>query len=146
MEADSQGPPSASTALVLLQDLQESLQEFISSKCSCVSTATAQEGSQAPVTLAYKPAQQQQQAPAAPAPPALSIGTATRVAAAPPAVEIIEEVEEHVPPVDTADGGGGFGGLSPEFLKAMQDGLEALGYDLTLPDVVQVGAGKVQVH
>jgi hypothetical protein len=137
----------------MLQDLQDSLREFISSKGSSATTSTPQEGSQARVTSAYRPAQlqqQQQQAPVPPAPPAVSISTATRVATAPPVVQIEEEVEEQqVPPVNTADGGGGFGGLSPEFLKAMQDGLEALGYDLTSSDVVQVGAGWrgwVQVH
>jgi hypothetical protein len=36
---------------------------------------------------------------------------------------------------------GGFGGLSPAFLTAMQDALEQAGYDLTSEDIMQELAG-----
>jgi hypothetical protein len=135
----------------MLEDLEGSLHEFITSKAASPQAPGAQDALPAPLNLSYRTAQQQQRrqpAPPAPAPPAIRVDTAPeiRVDTAPPVVEVVEEVKE-MPPAGAEDGGGGgFGGLSPEFLKDVQDGLEALGYDLTSSDVVQVCGGAVTPH
>jgi hypothetical protein len=143
----------AGAATVMLEDLEGSLLEIISTKASS-SVAAAQQGSQPfPFNAAPKAEQQWQQAPPAPtaqqqwqrapptpAAPAIKTNTAreARASTAARVAPVVEEVQKPPPATSRDVGKADFGGLSHAFLKDMQSGLERLGYDLTSTHVVKV--------
>jgi len=142
--------PCLQDAQIITADLEASLADILDSKGKDVPGPPA--SSPAFITspwAAQPPAMAHQHAPP-PAPPssALAISAAPAAAAAPPEVaaraaspepELQQEGrEEEAPRV-----AGSFGGLSTDFLQAMQSSLEALGYDLSSADLMQELAGAL---
>lgn len=135
------GSSSSSSMEVSLLDLEASLEDFIRSKTlpegsGAAGSRAAGAGGRGLPPMAPAPAAH------ARAPPVASPAAAT-AAAAPADLAVGMEVDEEdeaaeaplAPATDAA--ADGFGGLSDAFLKAMQDGLESLGYDLAAQDIME---------
>lgn len=121
-----------------LEDLQSSLNDFLATKTA----ATAPSVDPGPnIWQGFEPQQATENAPA-PRAEAPQISTATAPPATQqqePVVEFGSAVEEDEQEVDLNIAS--FGGLDAGFLKDMQSGLEALGYDLTSTDIMQQLSG-----
>jgi hypothetical protein len=142
---------------ITAEDLQTSLQDFLASKTPPASAAAAALSSNSPwegFNLERAPPPAPTASQYAPPPAAPAIQTAT--AAAPPALaDKQQQQQQHVEdedwevvreaPAKPDQPGGSFGGLPNQFLQDMQSGLEALGFDLTSPDIMQQLAGDSQL-
>lgn len=122
---------------IILDDLQTSLQDFLASKTPSLAAAVA-----ADVAASSSPGQGFSLAPALDAlraswaaPPAAPAVTTT---ATPPTVAEEEDDEWQALQEPAA---GSFAGLPQQFLQDMQAALEALGFDLTSPSIMQQLAG-----
>jgi hypothetical protein len=122
--------PHADDSTVITSDVKAALADLITSKSSSASPAVQSPQDVLQRCLDISPPEEMQ-AEAASGPPPAAAPPATPAAA--PAQEVVEADKPAV-----YDGTAAFDGLSPEFLRAMQDGLEAMGFDLTSREVVQV--------
>jgi hypothetical protein len=128
-------------------DLQQALDSFLDSKASAGPAAAAAAAAATGSSGTGHPLLQTASASTfAPPPPPPALGTAAPVTTGlRPGLALDQDVwwdseqqlEKQLSPEPAAEQPGSFGGLSPSFLTAVQEQLEALGYDLTSDDIMR---------
>ncbi len=129
----------AADAAVTAADLQRSLQDLLASKATPEPDPAAAAAAGAAQRFGGGLAMATEQAHArAPAPPQVRLAEPVAAPAVVEAVvEAVEKEEEQPAAAAAAGPPGSFGGLGLPFLRAVQDELELLGYDLTSADAMQ---------
>ena len=129
-------PPAAPQGPVTLQVLREAFRNLLASKVEPKVASMSLSPSAAPMSPLHMLFDHM--APPPEMPPQVETATVTTVDTK---VRKAGAAETGPEDVEMAAGAGGFGGLSPAFLSAMQDALEQAGYDLTSADIMDELSG-----